>query len=221
MRSPGLRQLHMYLSDDAQTHDHDGLSRENTEFAVGMQACGDDLDEWRRPIVDRIRQGVDVGQRSNQIIREPAVRVTPHQGAVRAKAGLAGPAIHAHAAIKTRIDNNALPGLEDAAPAVGYLADHFMAHDQRMTDRDSAFEDVKISAADAAVGQTHQNLIMSRRWPVDLCEAQIARASQDHSFHKRCFGQSAALTPFALPTALLGRVALTTLLNSASVSKRL
>jgi len=80
-----------------------------------------------------------------------------------------------------------------------------MAHDQRVADWDRAFIDVKIGPADAAMGHSDEDLVMSESGPLDFRKAQIAGPSQDHGFHESCFRQSALSYLEILAMALLLR----------------
>ena len=219
--SPGLGQLHVNLSRDSQAHHDDGLPGKNIDAVVAVHAGGRDLDERRNVAIDRIRQGVYVAARSHEVIRESAVGIASDERAVGAEVGLARAAIEAHAAVNGRVNDDAIAAVERGVSSVHHFADHFMAHDQRVADGDRAFVDVEIGPADAAMGHSDEDLVMSESGPLDFREAQIAGPSQDHSFHESCFRQSAALPDFPEPTARPGRVALTTSRNSSSVSKRL
>ena len=164
---------------------------------------------------------INVAARCNQVIRETAVGIAADERTVGAEIGLARAAIEAHAAVKGRIDDNALARMESGVSPVHHLADHFVSHDQRVANGDCAFVDVQIGPADAAMRDSDENLVVSESGPLDFRKAQIAGPSQDHSFHESCFRQSAALPDFPEATARPGRVALTTSRNSSSVSKRL
>jgi hypothetical protein len=155
-----------------------------------MHASGRDLDEWRNIAVNRVRQGIYVTARSNKVIRESAVGIASDERAGGAEVGLAGPAIQAHAAVKGRVNDDAIAAVQGVVTSVNHLADHFMAHDQRVANRDRAFVDMEIGPADAAMGHSDEDLVMSESGPLDFRKAQIAGPSQDHGFHESCFRQS-------------------------------
>jgi hypothetical protein len=76
--------------------------------------------------------------------------------------------------------------------AVDHLADHFVPHDQRVADGNRAFVNVEIGSANTAMSHSDEDLIMSEDGAFDFRRAQIARPSQDHCFHERCFRQKKA-----------------------------
>ena len=209
IRSPRLGQLHVNLSRDSQAHHNDRLSGENFDEVVAMHAGGRDLDERRNVAVDRIRQGVYVAARSHEVIRESAVGIASDERAVGTEVGLAGAAIQAHAAVNGRVDDDAIAAMKRGVSSVDHLADHFMTHDQRVADGDRAFVDVEIGAADAAMGHSDEDLVMSESGPLDFRKAQIAGPSQDHSFHESCSSSirspCTALFPAAVPVLRPGR----------------
>jgi hypothetical protein len=131
-----------------------------------------------------------VAARSHKVIREPAVGIPSDERTIGAEVSLAGAAIQAHAAVKGRVNDDPIPAVERGVSSVDHLTDHFMAHDQRVADRDRAFVDVKIGPADAAVGYSDEDLVKSESGPLDFRKAQIAGPSQDHSFHECVFRQS-------------------------------
>jgi hypothetical protein len=134
---------------------------------------------------------------SDEVIREAAVGIAADEGAVGTEVGLAGAAIEAHAAVDGRVNNDAIAAVKCGVSAFNYLADHFMAHDQRVANRDCAVVNVQIGPADAAVSHSDEDLVGSKSGPLDFRKAQFARASQDHGFHESCFRQS-ALTCFEI-----------------------
>ena len=84
------------------------------------------------------------------------------------------------------------PRVERGVSSVDHFADHFVAHDQRVADGDRAFVDVQIGPADAAMGHSDEDLVVSESGPLDFRKAQIAGPSQDHGFHESCFRQMTA-----------------------------
>jgi hypothetical protein len=90
--------------------------------------------------------------------------------------------------------------VERGVTAVHHFADHFVTHDQRMADGDCAFVDVEIGAADAAMRDPYENLIVSESGPLDFGKAQVAGPSQDHGFHEGAFVKRRCPDPETLST---------------------
>ena len=128
---------------------------------------------------------------SHEIIRESAVGIASDERAVRTEVRLACAAIQAHATVEGRVNDNAIAAMESVVSSINNLADHFMAHDQRVADGDCAFVDVEIGPADAAMSHSDEDLVMSESGPLDFRKAQFAGPTQDHGFHKRRFRQFA------------------------------
>jgi hypothetical protein len=148
-----------------------------------MHASGRDLDQRGNIAVDRIRQKVHVTPGSHKVIRESAVEIAAKDSAVGTEVGLTNAAIQAHAAVNCRVNDDTIAAVERVVFAVNHLADHFMAHDQRVADGDRAFVYVEIGSTNAAMGHSDEDLVTSESRPLDFRKAQIAGPSQDHSFH--------------------------------------
>jgi hypothetical protein len=103
---------------------------------------------------------------------------------------LASAAIEAHATIDGRVNNDAITEMQRRIFATHHLADHFVTHDERVTNGDCAFVDVQIGAADTAMRDSDKDLVMSENGPLDFRQGQFSRALQDHCFHERGFRQS-------------------------------
>jgi hypothetical protein len=65
----------MNLPGDSEAHHHDGLPGENIHSMLTVHAGGCNLDERRNIAVNRCGQGVHVRARSDEVIRESAVRI--------------------------------------------------------------------------------------------------------------------------------------------------
>ena len=147
-----------------------------------MHARRENLYERRRSTVDRVRQAVDVAARRGDVFGESPVRVAAEEPAVRAEMRLADAAMKAVAAVQLRIDDDAIARVQCAVG--GDDADHFMAHDPRIADRDRAAVDLEISAADAAVRHAHEDVARPGECRTrDLVRHEILRRAQHHGSH--------------------------------------
>jgi hypothetical protein len=150
---------------------------------VTVYAGSHRLDERRHFVVDRFGEAIDMAARSNKIIREPAVGVASDERAVGTQVRLPDTAIQTHAAVKGGVNDDAIAAMQRGVSPVGHLADHFMAHDQRVADGDGAFEDVQIGPANAAVCNPDEDLTRPGGGPFDFGKPQVAGPSQDHCLH--------------------------------------
>src|SRR6185503_1959415 len=55
-RAARLRELHVQLAGDAQADDGDGVAGERLDLPLRVQAGGEDLDQRRGAVVNRVRQ---------------------------------------------------------------------------------------------------------------------------------------------------------------------
>ena len=94
-----------------------------------------------------------------------------------------GAAIQAHAAVERGIDDDSRSCGKRGVRARFHHADHFVAHDQRVAHRDRAFVNVQIGAADSAVSDANENLVVPKGRTLDFREAQLARAAENHGSH--------------------------------------
>ena len=133
-----------------------------------------------------------MASRGYKIVREPAVGIASYERTVGTEVGLASAAIEAHAAVKRWVDYDAVALVERGVSSVNHFSDHFVAHDQRVSDGDCAFIDVEIGPADPTMGHSDEDLIVSESGPLDFRNSEFAGASQDHCFHERYFRQGKA-----------------------------
>ena len=115
--------------------------------------------------------------RSHNVLREASVRIPPKQNTVWTKIGLAGSTIEAPPAVEARIDEDPIAKMELIIACFDQFPDHLVPHDQRVANRDRAFVDFQIRAADAAIGHPHQDLIVTLDRPFDLAGPQVTRGS--------------------------------------------
>ena len=127
---------------------------------------------------------------------KPPFDSRPIKSAVGTQIGLADAAVEAGAAEKNRIDDDAVARADAvSAFAAHHFADHFVAHDQRVFRRNRAFVDFQVGAADAAVGDAHQDLAGAHFGRRNIFQRHVARRIEDHRSH-HCYSR-AARQPFA------------------------
>ena len=147
-----------------------------------MHAGREDLNQRRGAAVDRIRHLKHVACGNGDVFGKAAVGVTPDQHAVRTQMGLSDPTMETGAAIELRVDDNSVARSEMPA-ALDHLADHLMAHDSRIGDRNRAAVDLQIGAADAAVGDANEHVAGIHPRPRHIVQHQLPRCPQDHGSH--------------------------------------
>ena len=183
-----LRELHVQLPGHAETEHHDGLSGENVDLPLRVQARREHLNHGRRAAVDFVGQLEHMASPARPgIRRSPPLASRPISMAVRTQMRLPDPAVKAGAAIELRIDDDPVAGAKRPAARLDDLAGHLVTHDARIADRNRAVEDLVIGAADAAVRDTHQHVAGHPGGPRDVVERELTWGGQHHGLHGATF----------------------------------
>ena len=107
--------------------------------------------------------------------------------------------MEAGAAIKFRIDDRAIPRPHSRARAGFHnFADHFVAHDARITYRNGAAVDLVIGAANSAIRHPHEHLAVAYGRARNFAQCQFVRRAQDHCLHFHCLAGVERLAVSAL-----------------------
>jgi hypothetical protein len=116
--------------------------------------------------------------RCNDVLRETSISVAPQHSAIRTEVGLSFSAVEACSTEDYRIDNDPIPQSNTRIfPAIYYLSDYLMPHDQRMSYRNGSEIDFEIRSANASVGDPNLYLAHFDTWGFYLLQEQVLRGS--------------------------------------------
>jgi len=150
-------ELNMQLTGYTQAHHGDRSSFERRQL-LRMQTSGGGLDERRSAAIDGIGKPENLTRGNTGVFGESTVGFAADKSAGGAEIGPSAAAVEASAARKCRIDDYAVSAPDAGRRrAVDQLADHFVTHDERIFRRDRPRVNFEIRAAQAAVGDAHQD----------------------------------------------------------------
>ncbi len=168
--------MDMELAGDPQPDHHHRLAGFHGTQLLGVITRRQHLDQRRFLVADPVRQNIDVGFRHCQKIGEATILIAADEGAVGANIDLSGLAMKTGAAIGDRIDDDAAADGGAVLRCFGDFADHFVTHDARVIDGNTARMDFQIGAADARMGHPYQHLAGTPGRLVDFTRLQHAGA---------------------------------------------